>query len=158
MAMYKLFLSDFQETTYFLYAIRSELEDYRIAFNINFAFKTKLTRTRNDLDFKGNERFSFPVFKWKDTKLKSNWSLIKNICFAEVKLNGEGLFADSKEKSVTRLSLLEEHASVNYFLKISGINSYQDKALAILNKIPSINMAYKIDVNSLKSKENLILS
>ena len=75
--MHKLFLSDFQETTYFLYAIHSELEDYRIAHNINFAFKTKLTRTQNDLDFKGNERFSFPVFKWKDTKLKSNWSLIE---------------------------------------------------------------------------------
>ena len=98
------------------------------------------------------------MFKWKDTKLKSNWSLIKNNCFAEVKLNGEGLFAESKEKSVARLSLLEEHASVNYLLKISGVNSFEDKVLAILNKIQSIKMAYKIDVKSLKSKENLILN
>ena len=54
MAVHKLVLDDFVDADYSLFAIHCDLEDYRLAFYINHAFKTNLKRAKEDVDFKGS--------------------------------------------------------------------------------------------------------
>jgi hypothetical protein len=46
MAIHKLALDDFQDVDYHLYAIHSDLEDYRLAHAVNLQLKTQLRRKK----------------------------------------------------------------------------------------------------------------
>jgi hypothetical protein len=52
---------------------------------------------------------------------------------------------------------LEDHPSVDYFLKIDGQISPNQKIISTINKIPDISMVYSVDLDNIKSKEYLIL-
>ena len=157
MAVHKLVLDDFDDADYSLFAIHCDLEDYRLAFYINHAFKTNLKRAKEDVDFKGSNA-SFSLFEWENTNLKTTWNLIKNTCLVEDRSIDQGLFAERSEKNWKTYYLLEEHSAVGYFLKISGENNTNEKTALELQKIPAINMTYVIDVEELKSKDYLILN
>ncbi|MDG1778130.1 MAG: IPExxxVDY family protein [Flavobacteriaceae bacterium] len=157
MAVHKLVLDDFVDADYSLFAIHCDLEDYRLAFYINHAFKTNLKRAKEDVDFKGSNA-SFSLFEWENTNLKTTWNLIKNTCLVEDRSIDQGLFAERSEKNWKTHYLLEEHPVVGYFLKISGGNNTIEKTVLELQKIPAINMTYVIDVEELKSKDYLILN
>jgi len=77
MAINKLVLDDFVDVDYSLFAIHCDLEDYRLAFSINQALKTKLKRTKEDVDFSDNIA-TFSLFEWENSSLKTTWNLIKN--------------------------------------------------------------------------------
>tara|TARA_B100000963_G_C22519978_1_gene622582 strand:+ start:553 stop:1029 length:477 start_codon:yes stop_codon:yes gene_type:complete len=158
MAIHKLDLNDFQDAEYSLYAIHSEAEDYRLASAINLRLKTRLRRLKKDLDFSTSKNLFFSLFGWEDSDLKSQWNLIKNSCQIELESSGQGLFSNQKEKNFKRISLLKEHASVDYFLKISGGYISEKVTLEQLNKVPQISLVYTIEVNALKSKEYLIIN
>ena len=157
MAVHKLVLDDFVDADYSLFAIHCDLEDYRLAFHINCALNTNLRRTKEDIDFNDNKA-SFSLFEWENANLKTTWNLIKNSCLVEDNSINQGLFAARSEKNWTTYHLLNEHSSVNYFLKISGGNNEADKTVLELQKISAINMAYALDVEELKSKDYLILN
>ena len=157
MAVHKLVLDDFVDADYSLFAIHCDLEDYRLAFHINHAFKTNLKRAKEDVDFKGSNA-SFSLFEWENTNLKTTWNLIKNTCLVEDRSIDQGLFAERSEKNWKTHYLLEEHPVVGYFLKISGGNNTIEKTVLELQKIPAINMTYVIDIEELKSKDYLILN
>ena len=156
MAVHKLVLDDFVDTDYSLFAIHCDLEDYRLAFHINCALNTNLKRTKEDIDFNDNEA-SFSLFEWENTNLKTTWNLIKNSCKIELKSQGEGLFAGGSENTTKVVALLEDYPSANFFLKIEGREKPSQKIISMLSKIPDINMAYSIDLDTIKSKEYLIL-
>ena len=157
MAVHKLVLDDFVDTNYSLFAIHCELEDYRLAFYINQALNTHLKRTKKDVDF-SNNMAAFSLFEWENSNLKTTWNLIKNNCLVEDNSIGLGLFSEQVEKNWTAHYLIDEHPMVEYFLKISGGNSNNDKIAQELQKIPAINMSYTINIEELKSKDYLILN
>ena len=157
MATHKLILDDLENINYSLYAIRTELEDYRLAHALNLSIGCKLNRKDFDLDTGIASENLFPVFEWNNKVFDTNWSLIKNSCIIEQKNQGVGLFANSSEATTKTVNLLVDHPSVDYFLKIDGQIIPNQKIISTINKIPEINMVYSVDLDNIKSKEYLIL-
>ena len=158
MAIHKLELNDFHDPQYSLYAIHSEVEDYCLARAINLRLSTCLKRLKKDLDLSISKKLFFPLFGWENPDTKSHWNLIKNRCRVELESEGRGLFSGQEEKSFQTIHLLKEHATVDYFLKISGSCISEKLTMENLNKIPEINLVYAVDVYGLKSKEYLIIN
>lgn len=161
MAVHKLILDDvFEEALYPLIAIHCTIEDYRLAYLLNKHLGINLTRERLDLEYnKGKSTYS--IFEWEDNKQLTTWSLVANICKTEEiqQVNQESLFTN-EERITKTYNLIPEYKQVNYFLKINNQYNFNKEAY-ILNSIlsiPQIATAYSIDVNQLKSKDNLIFS
>ncbi|NMH88842.1 IPExxxVDY family protein [Flavivirga algicola] len=161
MAVHKLILENvFEEDLYTLIAIHCTLEDYRLTYLLNKYLGISLIRKSLDLDYQ-NGKSTYSIFEWEDGKQQTIWNLVSNICKTETyrQRNNESLF-DSEEKITRTTYLIPEYKTVNYFLKIdNGINFSKEKY--ILNnvlKVPQIATAYSIDIDQLKSKDNLIFN
>ncbi|GAA3644013.1 IPExxxVDY family protein [Flavivirga jejuensis] len=161
MAVHKLILDNvFEEDLYTLIAIHCTLEDYRLAYLLNKHLGISLVRKPLDLDYQ-NKKSTYSIFEWEDNKQQTIWNLVSNVCKTEDyrQRRNESLF-DSEEKITRTAYLIPEYKTVNYFLKIDNeIDSSKEKY--ILNnvlKAPQIATAYNIDINQLKSKDNLIFS
>lgn len=160
MAVHKLLIDDFEDANYTLLAIHCDVEDYRLAYFLNQNLAIQLARTKEDLDFT-NSTASFSVFEWNDNSLQTAWHLIKNNCLVENDAPiSTGLFAESKDHEWVVHSLLSDHASVDYFLKINNDGGIINEK-EILNRIQNISKvstAYSVDALQLKSKEHLIFN
>jgi hypothetical protein len=149
---HKIF-DDFYEETFVLLALHCSLEDYALVYALNKALNTKLQRSGVDLDM--SENFSFPFFEWKDELNHRYWTLITNYKRKEDSLQLNDLFQN--ETSFTTHHLVPEFKEVDYFLKIEQEDLEVDEdVLKSILMIPKIITAYPIDVNNLKSKNNLI--
>ncbi|MDD7884799.1 IPExxxVDY family protein [Flavivirga sp. 57AJ16] len=161
MAVHKLILDDvFEEDFCTLIAIHYTLEDYRLAYLLNKYLGISLTRNPLDLDYQ-NGKITYSLFEWEDSKQQTVWSLVSNVCKTEDhrQSRNESLF-DSQEKITRTAYLIPEYKMVNYFLKIDNEIFFNKEKLILNNilKVPQIVTAYSIDVNQLKSKDNLIFS
>ena len=160
MAVHKLILDDvFDDVTYTLVAMHCTLEDYRLAFLLNKHLKIKLARRSKDLDFnKGKSNYS--IFEWEDEKQLTTWSLVSNTCKTEsLQEISFGSLFENQEKITKTTHLIPEYKRVNYFLKIDSNNlSEEPYILDRILKIPQIVTAYSIDIDQIKSKDNLIIS
>jgi hypothetical protein len=161
MAVHKLILDDvLEEALYTLIAIHCTIEDYRLAYLLNKHLGINLTRERLDLEY-NKSKSTYSIFEWEDNKQLTTWSLVANICKTEEiqQVSQESLF--SNEELITKTyNLIPEYKQVNFFLKIDNQYNFSKEAY-ILNSIlsiPQIATAYSIDVNQLKSKDNLIFS
>lgn len=143
------------EDDYSLIGIHSTEEDYRLAYLLNNCLNFKLTRFKDNLDFK-NSTSIFPLFEYKDEANFINYYLINNK-YTELTDNQykEGLFSGNYS---TTSYLIPEKKKVDFFLKIEGCNKedFIKKLVNDLNKINQIITSYSIELISLKSKENLI--
>ena len=135
-----------------LIALHCAMECYALAYHINKVTGFKLIRAEGDLEIATS---SYPFYEWKDSSKDQEWYLIKNVVTVEEVGDNQGLFQDSM--TTTLHYLLEERKEINYLLKLSPGNSNEiTKALEIIRTVPSISMAYQMDVETLKSKRNLI--
>lgn len=160
MAVHKLLVDDFEDANYSLLAIHCDIEDYRLAYFLNQNLAIRLVRTKEDLDFT-NSKASFSVFEWNDKPLQTAWHLIKNNCLVKNDAPiSTGLFADSKDHAWIIRSLLSDHASVDYFLKINTGGGFinEKEILNTIQNISKVSTAYSVDVLQLKSKEHLIFN
>ncbi|PKP13478.1 MAG: IPExxxVDY family protein [Bacteroidetes bacterium HGW-Bacteroidetes-3] len=143
------------EDDYSLIGIHSTEEDYRLAYLLNNCLNFKLTRFKDNLDFK-NSTSVFPLFEYKDEANFINYYLINNK-YTELTDNQhkEGLFGGNYS---TTSYLIPEKKKVDFFLKIEGCNKedFIKNLVNDLNKINQIITSYSIELISLKSKENLI--
>ncbi len=144
---------DFFEDSFSLIALHSSMEDYALGYAINKNLKTNFRRTKTDLEIK--QSVSFSIFEWRDEVNDSHWALIANNSIKEVYTAGRDLFVD--EPSFAKHNLLPEYKEVDFFIKIE--QDYLDGTHLIVKQLlamPEILTAYKIDVENLKSKNNLI--
>ncbi len=151
-ALHKMSL-DFCEDSFALIAIHCSLEDYTLAYTINKHLKCSFKRRRNNLVF--SDSISLPVFEWKDTINDRYWTIINNSIASEDINEITGLFKD--EPSFTKQHLVPEYKNVDYFMKLEqeDLDSEDDILKSIL-AIPKIITAYTINIDTLKSKNNLI--
>lgn len=159
MTRHKILIDDFDECDPFvLIAIHSALEDYRLAFMLNYNLNLKLKRNKEDLDY-GKAKYS--MFEWEDTSQLITWTLLSNICKIEegIENNTSSLF--SNEGSILKTyNLIPEHKSSNYILKIMHQTDFL-REKEIIDKLLSIQQivtAYSVHTESLKSKTNLIFN
>ena len=161
MAIHKLDLGEFDEIDYYLIAIHTSLEDYRLAFFINQKLPVNLSKSENEIQISIKEgETNFSRFYYIDIESTITWNLIQNK--SEViqykKGNTPNLFSGVTMEVATKVFLLPEFKKVDYFLKIENnddtmiVSSIQ----LLLNTIDSISTVYIVDTNKIKSKNNLI--
>ena len=157
MAISKLNLEDFCNEVFSLFAIYTDLDDYRLAYFLNKHLGINLFRKTFDLDFV-NSKGSFSVFEYIDQTSFLKWSLISNIYNYNfsTKASNDDLFVESNNL-VQKVNLLTEYKNVNYLLKIENNESQVDlEAIAKeIKSIPQVITLYDIN-KDLKNKENLI--
>lgn len=158
MALHKLLVDDFYDASYSLLAIHCRLEDYRLAYLLNKHLKLNLRREPQDLDYKYFAA-AYSIFEWNDEEHFTTWHMVSNVCKKEEdSLQSSGLLFSTNEKVLNTYYLLPELKKVDYLIKISNDDRYFDEkeVLEKIQTIPQIITTYTIDVDQLKSKENLI--
>lgn len=139
------------ETSFSLFAIHSNLEDYALAYVLNASCDLRLQRAEKDHELE--KQGVFVVFHWKDQDHYREWTLFRNPGLEASSGLSEGLF--SHEPAVKRPYLIPEKKEVDYFLKLEG----EEHGLQLLPRIlatPKVVTAYRLETAKLKSKYNLI--
>jgi len=161
MAVHKLHIEEYDEIDYLLIAIHTSLEDFRLAYFINKNLPISLKKSNFNIHiFNKDGETQFSRFIFEDKKTSVSWDLIQNrndILLSPQKVN-QGLFAESKSKFSRKTYLLPEFKTVDYFLKIDNDDLYIDvsKITRQIKKIERISTVYSVDVEKIKSKNNLI--
>lgn len=161
MAIHKLHIDEFDEIDYQLIAIHTSLEDYRLAYYINQNLPITLKKSNCNIQVSNkNGETQFTRFIFEDEKAGISWDLIQNkndILLSPQRVN-QGLFAESNSKFSTKAYLIPEFKKVDYFLKIDNSVESIDvsKIAGQINKIERISTVYAVDVENIKSKNNLI--
>lgn len=160
MALHKLHVNQFYVDNYSLIALHCNLEDYRVAYLLNAYLYINLKRLEKDLDFEYTTA-SYPIYEWFSEKQQMTWNLVGNICKREEdSLISSGTLFNSKSKVIKTYNLLPEFKNVNFLLKIHNeANPVNEKTIiSKIHNIPHIAAVYSIDIDDLKSRDNLIFN
>lgn len=135
-----------------LIALHCNMECYAVAYHINEVAQVSLVRAKKDL---GIGRFSYPIYEYKDDAKGQEWYLMNNVVREEEHDESGGLFQNST--TVKLNYLLEERKEINYLLKIYSETDVEiEKTINTVRTIPMVSMVYRLNVDDLKSKKNLI--
>ena len=161
MAIHKLDLGEFDEIDYYLIAIHTSLEDYRLAFFINQKLPINLSKSENEIQINIKEgETKFSRYYYHNIEKAISWNLIQNKgeVVQQKKDNGQNLFSNLTLEVATKVYLLPEFKKVDYFLKIENIDETMNgtKIQTALNTIDSVSAIYTVETNKIKSKNNLI--
>ena len=152
MTTYKL-PTELYDVSFGLIAMRTSLRPYAITYWLNRLLGIKMSRWESD--FKLNEA-SFPIYEWFDEKNDTGYFLYGNKYFDQENLTTTGLF--SQETVVRAYNLLEEHKESDYLLRIDSDRPNVTKKIhSQIKEIGAISLSYSIDIETLKSRQNLIL-
>ena len=161
MAIHKLNFGEFDEIDYSLIAIHTTLEDYRLAYFINQKLHVNLNKSIKEIQITDKEgEVHFSRFHFYEKKKDISWDLIQNIneIIQLKEEDNQSLFTNFTIEVAKKVFMLPEFKKVNYFLKIE--NSEEDtnllKIQSELNSIDQIAVNYIVDINKIKSKNNLI--
>ena len=161
MATHKLDLGDFDDIDYYLIAIHTSLEDYRLAYFINQQLPINLSKSKEEVQINIKEgETNFSRFYYYDIENAVSWNLIqnKNEVLQKKVDTVQNLFSNVSMEISTKVYLLPEFKKADYFLKIENTEETMNavKIKTLLNKIDSISTVYSVDTNKIKSKNNLI--
>lgn len=152
---------EFDDIDYYqLVAIHSSMEEYKMAYFLNKHLDLRLKRSHFDLDFNHGEiQALYPLFDFKEPENYRSYYLIKNKFKGSIKkvVSSGSLFIEEDISSQITY-LIPEYKEVDYFLKIEDDTEGEEQS--IINKIafiPQVITTYMVDINQLKSKNNLIL-
>ncbi|WGH74461.1 IPExxxVDY family protein [Tenacibaculum tangerinum] len=155
MPIYEVNINEFSNDDYKLIGIHTTLYEYKLAYLLNKHLHIRFSRENNDLDFvQKSRKSSYSVYKYTDTKLCRDWFLISNTFKSTLEVESIGLFNQSESIRY----LIPEKKKVDFLLKLEGDFDYKStlEAIELINKIPQIITSYKIELNTLKSKDFLI--
>ena len=141
-----------EDTSFYLYAIHSNLEDYAMAYHLNQGCGLRLCRNTTDVEVAG--KTAFPCFQWHDRTHFRAWTLFANRARGGDIDPSPGLFPE--EFAEQWHYLIPEKRNVDYFLKMDGETDGWD-LVPLLRTVPNIITAYALEPSGLKSKLNLIL-
>ena len=163
--VHKLFSDDeekkaYEKIDYQLIAIHSTLEDYRLAYYINQNLPINLEKGNCNIQIsnkKGETQFTRFVFE--DSK-DIAWNLVQNQndAFVPSQQSNQGLFAESSNKFSTKIYLIPEFKKVDFFFKIGNgeVKIDVSKITNCIKKIDRVSAVYTVEVEKIKSKNNLI--
>ena len=160
MQAHKMLLDDVEEDDFKLIGIYANLEPYKMAFLLNRFLSLKLMRSRFDVDFNHKDaQAMYALFTYKDLANYRDYSLVSNKFKGKSRkiLNAGTLFLEEEVRPL-EVNLIPQYKKVDFFLKIEeNIEDQQVHHLvSLISRIPQVQAAYKIHVDQLKSKQNLI--
>ena len=146
------------DLNYILIAIRSQIEDYRLAYFLNKSSFFLFQRMSQDLSYLINDKtVYFSSFHDINQDLKREVFLIKNKTTYRSNLTTQlGLFSDSDITNT--VFLIPELKDFDYFIKLVGIWK-KSEILNLKNFITDIQVvesSVNIDLNQVKSINNLV--
>lgn len=161
MAIHRLDIGEFDEIDYYLIAIHTSLEDFRLAYFINQKLPINLGKSKNEIQISIKEgETNFTRFYFYDKENTISWDLIqnKNEVIQQKIDNNQNLFKNTILEISTKVYLLPEFKKVDYFLKIEKFEEVINisEILTLLNTIENISTVYTVETNKIKSKNNLI--
>nr|WP_315254360.1 IPExxxVDY family protein [uncultured Flavobacterium sp.] len=161
MAIHKLDFGEFDEIDYSLIAIHTSLEDYRLAYFINQKLHVNLNKSIKEIQITDKEgEVHFSRFHFYEKKKDISWDLIQNIneVIQQKREGSQNLFTNFEIEVAKKVYMIPEFKKVNYFLKIenSEDNTNLLEIQSELNSIDQIAANYIVDINKIKSKNNLI--
>ena len=158
MALHKLLVDDFYDASYSLFAVHCRLEDYRLAYLLNKYLNLKLRRQPQDLDYKYFAA-TYSIYEWFDEEFFTTWHMVSNVCKKEEdSLQSSGSLFSTSETVLKTYHLLPELKKVDFLIKITNDDRYLDEKLMLekIQAIPQVITTYSIDVDQLRSRDNLI--
>ena len=160
MPAHKLVLDEVFDEDYKLIAIHCSVEEYKLAFLLNKHLNLRLSRSRKDIDFQiKGMHILFALYAFEDLLKYCTYYLVSNVSKVEFKSTaGSNSLFGEKELSLKKSYLLPEFKKVDFFLKIEEeIDGVSEKLLLEkIKEIPQVSLAYSIECDQIKSKENLI--
>jgi hypothetical protein len=138
--MAKFILEEELEFDFKLMGISSHVQDYRLCWTVNRTLGLDLIKSDEEIIIRLNkvdEPLCFSNYYYQDLDSEVEFELICN-------RHEQGF-------------LIPELKAADYFLKVSDFYSKSlDELIFALRKSSLINMAFEIDVNSLRSRQNLL--
>ena len=155
---HKLNLNQFPEN-YYLIAIHSDLDEFRLAFFLNKKLSISLKRKNNDIYFSEQDA-NYSSYEFLDDTKYLKWIFFSNKSLVSEKSPDEDLSLFGQgNTSLNEMNLLSQQKSVDYFLIIENIanKTYIDKVLKKISEISGVITSF-LSENKLENKENLIFS
>ena len=158
MAIHKIHIEDFDVVDYNLIAIHTSLEDYRLAFKINQQLSISLIKNLDEISIQFKKQsVHFSRFTFLNQNNMMVWDLIQNKQETESKVESYMANLFENKKISNQVALINELKKVDYFLKIEQDNQVNiSDIITRINNIDGVNTSYEMDVNAIKSKNNLI--
>jgi hypothetical protein len=161
MAVHKINIEDFEENDYYVIAIHTSLEDYRLAYYLNRELGISLSKNKFDIGTQIKKvKTSFTRFTFDDEQKLVLWDLVENKKVVETNEidSNIDLFSNTKSSFSTTTYLLPEYKKVDFFIKIENAESEidLDKVISKISKIEAIKLVYSLAKENIKSKNNLI--
>lgn len=161
MANLKLDFDEEMDEPFTLVAFHCSEEEFKIAYLLNVHLGTKFIRRVADLDYSSDGLLvTFPIYDFEDTNKYNCYHLVANRCRSEEASlqSAVGLFVSGVSQKTRIHYLLPEFKKTDYFLKI-----YSDfetvplrKIISGINEIKQVISAYVVELDDIKSKNNLI--
>lgn len=155
---HKLNLNQFPEN-YYLIAIHSDLDEFRLAFFLNKKLNIRLKRKNNDIYFSEQDA-NYSSYEFLDDTKYLKWIFFSNKSLVSEKSPDEDLSLFGQgSTALNEINLLSQQKSVDYFLIIENIanKTYIDKVLKKISEISGVITSF-LSENKLENKENLIFS
>lgn len=160
MATQKIYIHEFEESDYEVIAIHTTLEDSRLAYHINRQLEVLLARTKEELQIQVKDGLTgLSRFEFYDENQFITWNLVQNKSeINSVTTVTSDLFAGIDHGMAAKVYLLPEFKKVDYLLKIENLEANLDLDTVVrkISDIEWVSLAYCIDKDKLKSKNNLI--
>jgi hypothetical protein len=160
MIVHKMSLDDIGKAIYQLVAIHTSLEDYRLAYFINQNLPINLKKSHSNIQIWSKEgETQLSRFEYEDEKKNVLWNLVQNKSSITnlSQSNSLDLFANSNSKFSSKIYLLPEFKKVDYFLKIENEDDVDITTITnLINKIERVSIVYNVEIQTIKSKNNLI--
>ena len=124
---------------FFLLGISSSENDYRLSWEMNKALEISLKKNADHITKKKEIEQVFLVYTFYDEEVFLQYSLIAN----------------KSEKGY----LIEELRNIDYFLQIHGdlSDNQKQQIISSIKNIKGVSGIFKLDINTLKSKNRLII-
>ena len=139
------------EEDFKLIGIHSQLEAYKLAFNLNKSLKISLKAFDYKIKIDKTE-FVFEMFKHLSEVYNTKIYLFSNKSFGNIKPLEINLF----ENIDSKLYLIDEKKNIDFFLKIEGGNFNYNSLISKINEVTLVQACYLVNLKSQKSKYNLI--
>lgn len=145
--------TELYEESFQLIALHTTMSPFTLAYNLNQYCGLDLERSEKDLQLNAA---TFPLFEGYNEELDYSFYLMGNVYLKEENVNSNGLF-ETFTSTITNY-LIEEYKEASYLLRMDEVPERHFKNyLKKTQAIHKVSLAYAIDVNKLKSKQNLIL-
>ncbi len=152
MKTHKLSLNDTFEEKFYVIAIYTDEEDYRMAFILNETLTLQLKKTSPIIVKRNKAEFS--IFEYDDILLYRNWYLLHNHSLIEKEIvKSHDLFSQNTRQFHQKAFYLKELKKARFLLKVVT-DEGNEFLKELTNKLQNIPQIYTIEVVHLEHLKN----